>query len=294
MTTLILLIVLFNYLRKILQTKNTMPRWNTLFFAGILLAAILLGLGSAFPEIKPFIVWTAHASLFFMIYLLLTKIEFQPAKLFVYAIMPMAVMKLFEDAAKIISPSFYDKWETYFNVADIFTVIWLITMMIVNKRQRKALLKEREKTAAREREAKIAEQMKAVLEVQVAERTAELLGQKQELEKTLDELKAAQLQLVQSEKMASLGELTAGIAHEIQNPLNFVNNFSEVNKELLAELKDEIEKGNINEVIVLANDVIDNEEKIIFHGKRADAIVKGMLLLECCSIPFTMASALLP
>jgi signal transduction histidine kinase len=77
--------------------------------------------------------------------------------------------------------------------------------------------------------------------------------------------------------MASLGELTAGIAHEIQNPLNFVNNFSEINKELLVEMKEEIEKGNMDEVKAIANDVIDNEEKINHHGKRADAIVKGML-----------------
>jgi two-component system, NtrC family, sensor kinase len=97
------------------------------------------------------------------------------------------------------------------------------------------------------------------------------------LEKTLRDLKATQAQLIQSEKMASLGELTAGIAHEIQNPLNFVNNFSDVNKELLEEIKDEIEKGNIEEVKTIANDVIENEQKISHHGRRADAIVKGML-----------------
>lgn len=97
------------------------------------------------------------------------------------------------------------------------------------------------------------------------------------LQKTLLHLRSAQAQLVQSEKMASLGELTAGIAHEIQNPLNFVNNFSEVNKELLAELKEEARKGNVNEVKAIANDLIDNSEKINHHGRRADAIVKGML-----------------
>ncbi|MBP9548751.1 MAG: two-component sensor histidine kinase [Chitinophagales bacterium] len=77
--------------------------------------------------------------------------------------------------------------------------------------------------------------------------------------------------------MASLGELTAGIAHEIQNPLNFVNNFSEVNREMIAEMKEEIKKGNYEEVKIIANDIESNEEKINHHGKRADAIVKGML-----------------
>ena len=77
--------------------------------------------------------------------------------------------------------------------------------------------------------------------------------------------------------MASLGELTAGIAHEIQNPLNFVNNFSDVNAELLTEMKDELRKGKIEDAIALANDVIENQKKINHHGKRADAIVKGML-----------------
>jgi signal transduction histidine kinase len=97
------------------------------------------------------------------------------------------------------------------------------------------------------------------------------------LENTLTNLQATQKQLVQSEKMASLGELTAGIAHEIQNPLNFVNNFADLNMELIDELQQELKTGNTEEAIAISNDIKDNEQKINHHGKRADAIVKGML-----------------
>ena len=105
----------------------------------------------------------------------------------------------------------------------------------------------------------------------------ELEKAKSEVETTLEDLKSAQSQLVHSEKMASLGELTAGIAHEIQNPLNFVNNFSELNKELIEELREELAKGDIEEVEAITQDIINNEEKISHHGKRAEGIVKGML-----------------
>ncbi len=97
------------------------------------------------------------------------------------------------------------------------------------------------------------------------------------LETTLNNLKSTQAQLIQSEKMASLGELTAGIAHEIQNPLNFVNNFSDVSNELIKEMKEEFKKGDVEEGFAIADDIEQNLEKINHHGKRASDIVKGML-----------------
>ncbi|HMH34469.1 MAG TPA: ATP-binding protein [Puia sp.] len=100
---------------------------------------------------------------------------------------------------------------------------------------------------------------------------------KSKIESAYRELKSTQAQLIQSEKMASLGELTAGIAHEIQNPLNFVNNFSEVSEELIDEMQQSLRDGQIDEALALSGDIKTNLEKITQHGKRADAIVKGML-----------------
>ncbi len=128
-------------------------------------------------------------------------------------------------------------------------------------------------------------EMKKTIELQLEnarketelKKTAELRAAYDALEEAHANLKSTQAQLIQSEKMASLGELTAGIAHEIQNPLNFVNNFSEVSKELLDEMKEAIEKGDAEEAKEIMNDVIQNLEKINHHGKRADGIVKGML-----------------
>ena len=145
-----------------------------------------------------------------------------------------------------------------------------LQLVQVNELSAKTLQQEQEKQ-------EILTQQKDKLEGMVADRTKELSQQKETLQNTLTDLKATQGQLIQSEKMASLGELTAGIAHEIQNPLNFVNNFSEVNSELIEEAGEEINKGNIEEVKNILNDIKENEQKINHHGKRADAIVKGML-----------------
>ncbi|MGB5229356.1 MAG: two-component regulator propeller domain-containing protein [Eudoraea sp.] len=150
----------------------------------------------------------------------------------------------------IISPPWWFTWWAY----AVYFVLFIIGILVIDRYQRKRLL-EKARAEAKEKE----------------------LAQAKEIKKAYSELKVTQTQLIQSEKMASLGELTAGIAHEIQNPLNFVNNFSEVNNELIAEMLEEIKIGNFKEAETIAKDINDNQEKINHHGKRADAIVKGML-----------------
>ncbi|MES2850935.1 MAG: ATP-binding protein [Bacteroidota bacterium] len=250
---------------------------DKLFIAGLFTAIAMMVLMSAIKTSRDAVHIFCQVWLVVMFFIILSKKAFQPARPVVFAMLPIAAIEWADQLTSNFAPVFYKEWEDYFEVAGIFTLLWLIVMMILNGRQHKAFLKQREKLLQAEREAKQAEEMKMLLEKQVAERTAELVSQKQELEKALEELKATQLQLIQSEKMASLGELTAGIAHEIQNPLNFVNNFSEVNKELLAEMNDAITKGDYEEVKALAADITGNQDKINFHGKRADGIVKGML-----------------
>ncbi|MFZ1806071.1 MAG: ATP-binding protein, partial [Cyclobacteriaceae bacterium] len=150
----------------------------------------------------------------------------------------------------IILPPWWKTWWAY----GLYVMMFLLVGVSIDRSIRRRIkLKERERN--REKELKHAK----------------------EIEIAYTNLKETQSQLIQSEKMASLGELTAGIAHEIQNPLNFVNNFSEVNKELIEELQEELNAGRTQEAIELSNDIKDNEEKIMFHGKRADSIVKGML-----------------
>ncbi|MCZ2397216.1 MAG: hypothetical protein LC100_11830 [Chitinophagales bacterium] len=148
-----------------------------------------------------------------------------------------------------ILPPWYNTWWAYvLYTISLVGIIWL--MVYLRSRQLR--------------------QKNLVLEEKVSQRT-------DELKQSLEHLKSTQKQLIQSEKMASLGELTAGIAHEIQNPLNFVNNFSDINTELISEADQEIDKGNVTEAKAILNDIKENSQKINHHGKRADAIVKGML-----------------
>lgn len=149
--------------------------------------------------------------------------------------------------------------------------------------QRKKIKYHKELQAIHEQQQQNLVKQNILLEERVSERTAQLQNQKEALQTALAELKASQLQLIQKEKMASLGELTAGIAHEIQNPLNFVNNFAEINTELLTEMKEfldalQLPEKSTKDISPLVNDITENLHKILQHGKRADNIVKSMLL----------------
>jgi signal transduction histidine kinase len=273
----IIIIIVVTYLRKHFKTAITMPEWNRkllwLLYATIALIALQL-FGKRFNAPIAFV---AIVFLSWLMYVIYTNEKFAAAKFFVTAIVPYIIASAVNGLIKLISIKFYNQWHNWLDAAETFAIIWGIGTWIVTRKQRRELIKAQEKTREEQQNNKVITAMKVELEQQVIERTAEITKQKEELEFALHELKSTQVQLIQKEKMASLGELTAGIAHEIQNPLNFVNNFSEVNKEMIAEMKYEIENGNYNEAKIIAADIAVNEEKIIHHGKRADAIVKSML-----------------
>ena len=222
--------------------------------------------------------WIWHLLILGIGYLIFRLPVLERMRTIIIAVLPLIIINIIKDLLKIIYLPLYEKVDNYLDFAIVFALAWMIAMLIRSNKQNKALKKERQKTLAEEERNKFISAQKEKLELIVEERTAEITKQKDELMHAFNELTNTQAQLIQSEKMASLGELTAGIAHEIQNPLNFVNNFSEVNTELIDELSEEVDKGNLDEVKTIAKNIKENEQKINHHGKRADAIVKGMLL----------------
>jgi len=273
----LIIALIARYLRGSLKLAAKDPIWSErikwTMYGGIILFVVSV----VFSSSQGLLTWVAKLGLAVLVYELYTQPIFKPARPVLVGVGPYVLVSLFSTTVKIVNSGLYTDYKSFIDTAEICSIIWGFGTWIVVNKQNKELNTAREIAKQEEENSRIAQAMQAQLEIQVAERTVELTKQKEELENTLQELKATQAQLIQSEKMASLGELTAGIAHEIQNPLNFVNNFSEVSNELLDEMKTELTTGNKEEAVAIAEDVKQNLEKIIFHGKRADAIVKGML-----------------
>ena len=198
-----------------------------------------------------------------LIYFIEKEPDFSAFQSYLKAHYPLIGATLTAGLVHVIAPSFYSQYDNYFNFIIIGAFVWIFARLASSKKQIE--------------EFRLINEQNQELDRMVAARTAELTKQKNELENTVALLQTTQQQLIQSEKLASLGELTAGIAHEIQNPLNFVNNFSEVSMELLDEMQLELSSGDKDEAVAIAGDIKQNLEKIIHHGKRADGIVKGML-----------------
>jgi signal transduction histidine kinase len=256
---------------------NKLPQLDRLFKNALLFSILLIAAEAIFSA-QEVTKWIWHIYLIGILAFSIQQKELKSMRMFAYAFLPYVLVSLISDLTELIGPDFFKNYESYFKNGVGLSIIWLVATLWSQNRQYKAAEKERIKRQQEDELNKAIAARKVELEVLVSERTVELTQQKDELEHTLEELRNTQSQLIQSEKMASLGELTAGIAHEIQNPLNFVNNFSEVSNELLDEMELELVQGNSAEVKQIVKDLKSNLEKINHHGKRADSIVKGMLL----------------
>jgi signal transduction histidine kinase len=289
---------MFQFVRNYLQVSKFYARWNKwitfiiyLFFAVQIATTFFLsvyGYGSKstiwlfISPITEIIFWLSFIITIIIFFLKITG----EIRAFLIGVLPLTLSILARQVVEIGAifsvflrnhVSNFILFTGYTNgVASLWLMViisWTLFKRFANQEKKLAQEKLEKEQLAKEQEIQKREliaQQKVELEKQVVERTSEL-------KQSLEELKSTQSQLIQSEKMASLGELTAGIAHEIQNPLNFVNNFSEVNTELIDEMKNELVNGNQQQAIEIADDIRGNQEKISFHGKRADAIVKGML-----------------
>ncbi|TVT40770.1 histidine kinase, partial [Hymenobacter setariae] len=205
--------------------------------------------------------------------------DYPPARTVALALAPYAATLLLAVVWRQLAPRSFKEYNDGIDMVGTFVFFWMVGLFWVARSQKKRLAIEQQRRAEEEQAQQRIVARNAELEQLVLARTAALRQQTQELQQALEELQTTQSQLIQAEKMASLGELTAGIAHEIQNPLNFVNNFAEVSSELAQELALERNRPTRDLPLEaeLLGDLKQNMLKITQHGQRAASIVRGML-----------------
>ena len=278
---MIIVLVFIPTIRKVMQTATEYPQLDKLLLNCRWLA---LGMYILFYLVdsdgQHYVIWLWHAFMIFCVYTVYTREIFRPVRSLLISIVPLIIIGVAESVLKVTFKTFYNEHDNYIDTFKFFGLLWVGALWLQTRKQAKQQAEDQIKRLREEELYREAQARKAELEALVAERTREITEQKEELESALDHLQATQAQLVQSEKMASLGELTAGIAHEIQNPLNFVNNFAEVNSELIDELREEQLRDDPDHELIedILRDLAENMQKMVYHGKRADSIVKGMLL----------------
>lgn len=278
----IISLFLLYYLKKSSGPQGFPANLNRYFKYGMISAGALIALGAS--QVPPEILFELLSFVLVgaIIYLILYTPELEYQKTLAITPLPIIGVELLEYLIETISPTIYNTLENYLDAAGFFALIWAVTMWLNHRKQMKEIEIERIFLKEQERQLKETAQQKSQLETLVAERTSEILKQKEELQEALHHLQSTQEQLIQQEKLASLGQLTAGIAHEIKNPLNFVNNFSELSVDFLEEIGEEMAKISASpekeNILELLEDVKSNLVKIRHHGSRADSIVRSMLM----------------